>query len=614
MSLGRSSSTDRHRLAVLLLVTGLVAAPVVGALPTAVGHSEGAVEPAAFGADGVAPADPGAVETDPGAIVADPVPIRADLDPVTAGVPLADVGGVLDVALPPDGEVLQHVEIVLEDDPSWSAAEPVFRSAFLVGVMVLLGAPLTLLFVVHPLTRRLELEPVAAERATRRLFGGALLAVLVGAVGLALGQEPTIPGTLAAEPVASYLGTAPGSSLLLRAGVVLVLGIVTLAHVVRTTRRSRRLWLGTLVAGGLVLAVSISRTNHSTSAVSSTVGVLVGFGHQVGAGLWVGGVAALALVVPVYLRRTDAPRPVSAVLIRRFSVVAMAGVTLAVATGLAIASFHVPTAGSLGETLYGEVLVLKLLLVGVGLAMGGLNRLVLGRQLQSSPDRDGGRSAVWAGPAAFLALLPTHGTSGRGAVRSFVRSVRLELVVLVLVVVLSGLLTSIPTAADVAEADATERTFDSRVEGEALAVDVVPGHVGENAFVARVTVNGSAVEAEGPPTLTVRRPDGSVTLPGVDLERVEPGTYSAVEPIPSDGRWEVVATARVDGTTVTERVTVDATESGGPADASTSVTEASVADSGFGPTLQYGAVAVAVLGALAVAFELGQLRGRRGAG
>jgi len=510
------------------------------------------------------------------------------------------------------GDGAADARIVVEESPSWSAAEPGFRSAFLVGVMVLLGAPLTLLFVVYPLARRDGLRPGLADRATLGLFGGALLAVALGAVGLALGQEPT-PESLSLATVASYAGTGAGSSLLLRTGVVASLGLVTAVAVVRSDWVSRRGWLGAVTAGGLVLAVSISRTNHSTAAVERTAGVLVGFGHQVGAAIWVGGVAALALVVPVYLRRAEDPTPLAAALIRRFSVVAVAGVTVAGATGLAIASWHVPAAGSLGATVYGVVLVAKVLLVLVALGMGGVNRLVLGRHLQSSGDRSGGRNAVWAGPVALIALLPTHGSADGDVVRTFVRSVRLELVVLLLVLVLSGVLTSVPTAADVSasEAESTERQFDSRVTDRSLSVEVVPGQVGQNAFVVRVAENGSAVSAEGPVKLTVSRPDGDVALPGIEPERVGQGAYSTVASIPSAGPWEVLATARVGGTNVTERVTVSVTEQGATRTASREVTEAGLTDAGFGPFLRYGALAVAVVGAIAVAFELGQLLGRR---
>lgn len=421
MSVRRSAFLHRPRLAsILLLLVVLSAVPTVGAVTDA----SGAVQPGESGAGAFG-----------------------------SGTASVDERGNFAVAtaLPVDGF-------------SWSGAEPWFRSAFLVGVMVLLGAPLTLLFAVYPVVKRRNLGTLAADRATLWLFVGAFVAVLAGAAGLAFGGDPA-PESLSVAAVVSYLATGPGTSLVVRTGVVVALCLVTVVAVRTSDRLSRRAWLFSVTCGGLVLALSISRTNHSAAGVSKAVGVFAGFGHQLGAGAWVGGVAVLAVVAPVYLRRAEDPSAAAGELIRRFSVVAMAGVTVAVATGLAIASWHVPTAESLGQTDYGGLVVVKVLLVLLAVGMGGVNRLVLGRNLVSSRDSSGGRNAVWAGPAAVLGAVSNQVPSGGGTVRSFVGSIRVELAVLVLVVVLSGLLTSIPTAADVAASgiDTVERGFGSRI-------------------------------------------------------------------------------------------------------------------------------------------------------
>ncbi|MFL9629265.1 CopD family protein, partial [Aeromonas jandaei] len=88
----------------------------------------------------------------------------------------------------------------------------------------------------------------------------------------------------------------------------------------------------------------------------------------------------------------------------------------------------------LTETLYGLTLVAKLGLIAVALGLGGATRFILLGRLESV------QSATPAGTSTQART--DGGTEAVGSLRIITRAVRLELVVLVAVLLLSGLLTS----------------------------------------------------------------------------------------------------------------------------------------------------------------------------
>lgn len=513
---------------------------------------------------------------------------------------------------PPTREQLLSTYQEEDGEDAVPLAESLFRSGYLVGVIMLVGAPLTLLLVVYPLARQYGVDDEVADRMTHRLFAGTLLLVLLAATGLALVQFPA-DQVLSISALAQFFQTELGVAWLVRTGVVLILGLVTTVYAVSNERVSKRVWLGTMIVGGLLLQLTMSWTSHSAAVVDGPTGILVDFGHLVGAALWLGGLVVLATIAPTYLTRADDATPLAAHLIRRFSILAIAGVALAGATGLAIAAWHVPTVDSLGTTLYGSALSVKTLLVLIAIGLGGVNRFILSHHLRSAPDRAEEHGLVWAGPVPLLAPVSKLLLPNGGNVRTFIRSVRVELVVLIAVLVISGLLTSIPTAANVAmsDEDANEHVFESEVEGVDLTVRVVPGHVGPNVFDVQITENGTPVEPDEPVTLILRNPEQDVQLPETDLEQIDESTHSTVEPIPAEGTWEVRVTTWVDGAYVSERYTMNISASHSGHATSNGQGEYGAGESSFGTGLQYGAVGIAAVGVVALGYELRQLKTRR---
>ncbi|MFC6904921.1 copper resistance protein CopC [Halalkalicoccus tibetensis] len=439
--------------------------------------------------------------------------VLADDGHTTSGTFLFSVGDG-----PPDRE--QVIGLHEDDEEGVSGIEAAANGLVLLSLIGLVGVPVSLWIAIYPLAGRFGAPLGRAEERARTVLLASGAAMLAGVVGLGLARSASIAPSLSSSAVGRFLGTSLGA--LWIAQLVVAGAVVGVLLVARRRPLARRYWLGGAVAGGLAVQLSVSATSHSASLIDRFQGTATDFAHIGGAALWVGGLPALGLVLPAVLRRAEAERAVAAAAIRRFSVVVLTGVTLAVTTGLVLAAWHAPDPEGLWTTLYGTLLSAKTLLVVLALGLGGLTRAVLLRRLED----------------------------GRADVGSVVRAVRIEGGVLLAVVLVSGLLTAAPTAA-VAGADGPS---EATAESGNVELTVLPAEDGGSALLvdedepivldARFLADGEPVPAEEP-TLLLRNDQSDVTLT-TDLEETEGGVYSTVETLPAVGSWEVRVSGQVD--------------------------------------------------------------------
>jgi copper transport protein len=505
-----------------------------------------------------------------------------------------------------------------EVDESVSPIEAGAKSLLLVGVAGLIGIPTVAALAVGPVFARTN------DRRRERIDGrlARLLAVgagltLVGALALGLARS-TAMGPLSVETLSRFVGTPLGRAWLVQVG--LSVGLVGLAVATVRGHLDRRASLFGTFAGALAVAGTIAWTSHSATAIDRLGGTVVDFVHVAGAGLWVGGLAVLALVVLPAVRAADArDHTILARTIRRFSIVALGGVTLVVSTGFVLASWHVPTADGLTDTFYGLVLVAKLLLVAAALLLGGFTRFVLLGRLESSRTTE---------PVEASRPASTDGGTDRdGTVARIVRSVRLEIVVLVVVLLLSGVLTSAPTAAVAGGDDGpTGSTLEYEYDDVLVEVTAFPtAGDADGSFVLEADEpivfevafldDGEPIESEQPVRLLASGEDSETE---VELERTEDGSYATVQPLPGEGEWELRVTGAPDGSYVSEwiDVTVLPADEGdhdhGQDDADHDHADHDRDDTDGSSPLQvffrFGAVATVILGAVAVALESVRLR------
>lgn len=245
----------------------------------------------------------------------------------------------------------------------------VVRFALYIDLMLLFGVPAFTLYCMPGGRDRVRLSTLVPGAATIGLVLSMLsLAVLAAAMsGVTLGQVDRVALTM------TVTGTAAGSAWLVRSGALvlaLVLCIVPARHEVRI--------LVVAVAGGVALA-SLAWTGHGAMDDGRTglVHLVADVVHLLAAGVWVGALAALALLLFRPASRIDVTATHKA--LAGFAPAGTLAVATIVATGLVNSWLLVGPDNvlTLGSTLYGRLLLAKLALFGTMLALAAVNRFRL---------------------------------------------------------------------------------------------------------------------------------------------------------------------------------------------------------------------------------------------
>ncbi|NGM67826.1 copper resistance protein CopC [Natronolimnobius sp. AArcel1] len=558
--------------------------------------------------------------------------------------------------------VLEAYEDDDEVDDEVPPLETAAKGLLLVALVGLVGGPAAAALAVYPVTDRFNASTRVLDRRLKRLLAGTAAVLLASVLTLGYVQASAV-GPLSLETILEFLGMPLGQAWLVQfVAALAVCGALALGF---AGIGSRPIWLGGTALGSIIVGGAVSWTSHSATAIDRVQGMAVDFVHIGGAALWVGGLVVLALVVPAVLRET-APADRSALAagtIRRYSLLALTGVTLAGATGLALAAWHVPSLSALSDSIYGTALSAKTLLVLLALGLGGLTRFILLRHLESSPADRGGLTGRLFETGDQLREDGGEPPTDR-ATTSFVRAVRLEVAVLVVVLLLSGLLTSVPTAAVVGgeEDDLEPATIELEGDDVDMLLTALPGeasagasgeqfHLEENepiVFEVAFIESGADADTEGDESdaadidsdellesdqtvrLTADAVDGDTTF-DIELEQTDDGTYAAVQPFADDGNWDIRVTGSPDGQFVSEWVEAYVAAEGdhdhddhngaddhdhehdhddqAAADDSEHDHDPDT-DSAFATLLQFGAITIGIIGSLAVVVESVRLRDR----
>ena len=216
--------------------------------------------------------------------------------------------------------------------------------------------------------------PAAGERPAERslvTFAGASAAVLLlGAAARLYAQTWSVFGvdeTLTLELV-RVIGVESrwGARWQPQVG----LSVAAVAGVVWWARRPGvGWWVAGLAAAGSWVALPL--TGHAMSG-SSRLPWVAQAAHGVGAGLWVGTLAAV-VAVALRLARHPAGHPHVGALVRRYSPLAITAVVTIALSGVVTAVFYVGAVTDLWSTAYGRTLLLKVGLFAATGAVGAYN-------------------------------------------------------------------------------------------------------------------------------------------------------------------------------------------------------------------------------------------------
>lgn len=224
------------------------------------------------------------------------------------------------------------------------------------------------------------------------LLGGSVLALALTVSGLwvlAASMAGTSVAQVDGETITAVLATPAGTSIQIRT-ILLLLVLASCAR--RWRERVRPLATGALLTGAALLTLAWSGHGAAGEGALGTVRLASDGLHLLAAGVWIGAIFALLLLVA---RRGSSASSEHVALTHRslsmFSVIGSLAVATLVATGLfnGWALAGLPTPAELLATTWGVVLVLKLLLFTAMLGLAALNRFRLTPRLERSLSGDG---------------------------------------------------------------------------------------------------------------------------------------------------------------------------------------------------------------------------------
>ncbi len=279
-----------------------------------------------------------------------------------------------------------------------------------------------------------------------------------------------------------------------------------------------------VAAGALVAAAALDAwAGHAaTLPARATVAILAGALHLLAAGVWAGGLLVVLVGVRPVARLDPASRrvPVLAAL-RAYSPMAALAAGVLGATGLYLAGRHVQSLSTVSASTYGTAVVAKSLLLAVALGMAAYNTLIVNPAVA---DRVLGRRVAWRPDRRRLAATAT-----------------VEAAVLVTAVAVAALMTTVPTATEVARADALVAPAHATVDGLFVTFEAVPTGSGQRVLVRIEPVIRPVAAVVTGVELAVTDPSAPATSAGeanVVLRTTEEGRYEGSLPTSPDGDWQ----------------------------------------------------------------------------
>lgn len=393
----------------------------------------------------------------------------------------------------------------------------------------------------------------ASDARASRLLAIGWTASLAAALGVLVVQgayagELPLGDALDGSVLRGTLDTRFGQSVLARLillAAVAPLLAATLGRLPAATARGRALFLGAAGLLGVAGAATWAAADHASTGIQVPLAVFSDLVHLTAMGLWLGGLAMLALVACRPAGEATAEDAVPAV--RTFSRLALCCVGALVASGVYQAWRGVGSWAALSDTPYGRLVVFKIGGICVLIGLGWMARDWIRRAVEHT-----GSSAV---PEA-------QRIDADGLLRRLRRSVVLEAGVAMVVLVFSSILVASEPgrAAQAAAAGPTQAdlSFDTGKASGTLSVFFSPGKVGLNQAhlyldnskglpydAAELTMQFSLASAKlGPMNATVIH-DGPGHYIDTPIDLTFPGEWTLSVTIRSDDFDETTVTVPI---------------------------------------------------------------------
>lgn len=427
--------------------------------------------------------------------------------------------------------------------------EVVWRVLVLSSALMLLGAFSLYSLVLVPAwgseKYRAGLLPPRVMTQLNWIVGAALVVAFAGNI-LALLQQAMVffgadMGRVISEQLYSVvrIGTRFGDTWNARMILLLIVTMLFAASIYFRKSQPetvRAFWTANLWGVVLVMGTFSVASHAAGSLLLPWMAIFMDWLHALAVGFWAGGVAALALVMPVALQpyTGDTRRQAMLAALRRFSRIAAAGLVVVVATGIYSALNWITQPAELA-TSYGGALILKVALVGILVAIGAAHYIAL----------HPARYERWAAVIA------------RGS--GFIPTLRLEGVFALAVVGAVGLLSATP----VPELELIGQTLPPPretqvVDGYTITTTITPGGPGVNTYDVQIERDGQPVD-DLVVVLQTAEPSRDWRGEWHTLESIGGGLYSSVgDEIKRPGEWWTVVEINGERAAFDWEITTDA--------------------------------------------------------
>jgi copper transport protein len=401
-----------------------------------------------------------------------------------------------------------------------SIGEIAGRWLLYLAIATLLGGPLFVLAVWQPAFQTANTDKAKFPAPWKTLAAIALMLLVMGNVialltqaGQASSADIAAPWSIVTTNV--LFNTRFGALWIAR----LALAFVLAALLVQTSSTRER-WIA--VAVGVLLALTISLGSHAAAEAQPLLPVVADTVHVLAASVWVGGLTHF--VAGLWAARELEPKfrtRLTALLIPRFSALALVSVGTLILTGLYSSILRLGSWEALNNTIYGRVLIIKLIVALPMLAMGAVNLFGITPAMKQAAAAKGNDSLV----SRFRNLITSEITLG---------------ITLLLSV---GLLTSLPPAQVTASAPVL--TDSQTVDDLKMDINITPGRVGLNTFTLTLTSEGQPVFNTSAVLLRFTPASGKLPPSEVSLSAQGGGQYTLKgSNLSLPDNWQVQAVVR----------------------------------------------------------------------
>jgi copper resistance protein D len=223
-----------------------------------------------------------------------------------------------------------------------------------------------------------------------------LLVSVASGIAWILLQAPAISGLSFEDAMGSgVIGTVVTETQFGQVSEIRLVLAIVLAACLVSDRLAGTRWLALVSALGLVGSIAWTGHAGSTAGELGILHLIADTLHVVAAGAWIGGLASLALLLVVTLRRqADGWTWLVHDATRRFSTLGIVSVATLLMSGIANAGILVGSLHALLVTDYGRLLMVKITLFVAMLALAATNRFWLTPALADSSDIGRERGAV----------------------------------------------------------------------------------------------------------------------------------------------------------------------------------------------------------------------------